>query len=137
MKHNSAHICRHVFFTSEMVLFFIGFCFLFFWKKNSRPRIFWCASNSSVLYFFDITKRLVFAWLTLHIRHMGYDCEFHFLHHLSSRLISFDIQEVCSQIWATLYDYPCLKTCDGIIKYVKECVRVAWGLVNQVTYQSS
>ena len=49
----------------------------------------------------------------------------------------FDIQEVCSQIWATLYDYPCLKTCDGIIKYVKECVRVAWGLVNQVRYQIS
>ena len=41
-------------------------------------------------------------------------------------------QEVCSQIWATLYDYPCLKSCDGIIKYVNECVRVAWGLVNQV-----
>ena len=44
-------------------------------------------------------------------------------------------QEVCSQIWATLYDYPCLKSCDGIIKYVKECVRVAWGLVNQVNWR--
>ena len=42
-------------------------------------------------------------------------------------------QEVCSQIWATLYDYPCLKSCDGIVRYVKECVRVAWGLVNQVS----
>ena len=54
------------------------------------------------------------------------------------RIISFvcsfsHLQEVCSQIWATLYDYPCLKSCDGIIKYVKECVRVAWGLVNQVS----
>jgi len=46
--------------------------------------------------------------------------------------LSKNVEEVCSQIWATLYDYPCLKTCDGIIKYVKECVRVAWGLVNQV-----
>ena len=45
----------------------------------------------------------------------------------------FCLQEVCSQIWATLYDYPCLKTTDGIIRYVKECVRVAWGLVNQVS----
>ena len=42
------------------------------------------------------------------------------------------LQEVLSQIWATLYDYPCLKNCDGIVKYVKECIRVAWGLVNQV-----
>ncbi len=41
-------------------------------------------------------------------------------------------QEVCTQIWATLYDYPCLKSTDGIVRYVKECVRVAWGLVNQV-----
>jgi len=46
--------------------------------------------------------------------------------------LSKNVEEVCSQIWATLYDYPCLKSCDGIIKYVKECVRVAWGLVNQV-----
>lgn len=46
--------------------------------------------------------------------------------------LSKNVEEVCSQIWATLYDYPCLKTSDGIIRYVKECVRVAWGLVNQV-----
>ena len=44
----------------------------------------------------------------------------------------FVLQEVCSQIWATLYDYPGLKTCDGLIKYIKECVRTAWGLTNQV-----
>ena len=42
------------------------------------------------------------------------------------------MQEVLSQIWATLYDYPCLKNCDGIVGYVKDCVRTAWGLVNQV-----
>jgi len=46
--------------------------------------------------------------------------------------LSKNVEEVCSQIWATLYDYPCLKSCDAIIKYIKECVRVAWGLVNQV-----
>ena len=43
------------------------------------------------------------------------------------------LQEVCSQIWATLYDYPGLKTCDGLIKYIKECVRTAWGLTAQVS----
>jgi len=41
-------------------------------------------------------------------------------------------EEVLQQILATLYDYPRLKECEGIVKYVKECVRVAWGLVNQV-----
>ena len=56
-----------------------------------------------------------------------FDCE------SSPTLDFFSPQEVCSQIWATLYDYPCLKTTDGIIRYVKECVRVAWGLVNQVS----
>ena len=48
-------------------------------------------------------------------------------------MLHYYFQEVCSQIWATLYDYPCLKSCDGIVRYVKECVRVAWGLVNQVS----
>ena len=43
------------------------------------------------------------------------------------------MQEVCTQIWATLYDYPGLKSCDGLIKYIKECVRTAWGLTNQVS----
>lgn len=42
------------------------------------------------------------------------------------------VQDVCNQIWATLYDYPSLKACDGLIRYIKECVRTAWGLVNQV-----
>ncbi|KAG8226320.1 hypothetical protein J437_LFUL011433 [Ladona fulva] len=42
-----------------------------------------------------------------------------------------NIEEVCSQIWATLYDYPCLKSCEGLVHYVKNAVRLAWGLVNQ------
>lgn len=42
-----------------------------------------------------------------------------------------NIEEVCTQIWATLYDYPCLKKCDGLLQYVKDCVRLAWGLCNQ------
>jgi hypothetical protein len=44
-------------------------------------------------------------------------------------------EEVLKQILATLYDYPRLKDCEGIVAYVKECVRVAWGLVNQVCTQ--
>ncbi|KAJ1525255.1 hypothetical protein ONE63_010079 [Megalurothrips usitatus] len=41
------------------------------------------------------------------------------------------IDEVCSQIWATLYDYPSLKTCTGLLQYVRDSVRLAWALVNQ------
>jgi len=46
--------------------------------------------------------------------------------------LSKNVEEVCTQIWATLYDYPGLKSCDGLIKYIKECVRTAWGLTNQI-----
>lgn len=38
------------------------------------------------------------------------------------------LQEVCSQIYATLYDYPVLKDCQGLRSYVAACVQVAWGL---------
>ncbi|UYV60844.1 hypothetical protein LAZ67_1002582 [Cordylochernes scorpioides] len=38
------------------------------------------------------------------------------------------LQEVCDQIWATLFDYPGLKTCRGLVAYVRDCIRVAWGL---------
>lgn len=38
------------------------------------------------------------------------------------------LQEVCAQIWATLYDYPCLKGCTGLVRYVCDCVRLAWAL---------
>ncbi|XP_035226904.1 uncharacterized protein LOC118199211 [Stegodyphus dumicola] len=45
--------------------------------------------------------------------------------------LSRNVNEVCSQIYATLYDYPCLKTCTGLANYVKDCVRLSWCLVNQ------
>lgn len=38
------------------------------------------------------------------------------------------VEEVCAQIWATLYDYPCLKGCAGLTRYVCDCVRLAWAL---------
>jgi hypothetical protein len=41
------------------------------------------------------------------------------------------IEEVSSQLWATLYDYPCLKTCTGLHQYICDAVRLAWALVNQ------
>ncbi|XP_073970957.1 uncharacterized protein isoform X2 [Rhodnius prolixus] len=41
------------------------------------------------------------------------------------------IEEVSSQLWATLYDYPCLKSCMGLQQYIKDSVRLAWALVNQ------
>ncbi|RWS27933.1 uncharacterized protein B4U80_10933 [Leptotrombidium deliense] len=42
-----------------------------------------------------------------------------------------NVEEVCNQIWATLYDYPCLKMCDGLTIYVRDCVRLAWALTSQ------
>ena len=51
------------------------------------------------------------------------------------------LQEVCQQIYATLYDYPCLKACPGLLEYVSHCVRIAWGLCVQrspytISYES-
>ena len=37
-------------------------------------------------------------------------------------------QEVCNQVWVTLYDYPGLKTCLGLKAYIEDCIRVSWGL---------
>lgn len=48
------------------------------------------------------------------------------------KIITRCVQDVCNQIWATLYDYPCLQSCEGLVKYVKDSVRLAWSLVNQV-----
>ncbi|GIY49548.1 mitochondria-eating protein [Caerostris darwini] len=42
-----------------------------------------------------------------------------------------NLEEVLSQIFATLYDYPSLKTCEGLKHYVKDCLRIAWSLSNQ------
>lgn len=33
-----------------------------------------------------------------------------------------------TQICATLYDYPCLKTCDGLVMYIRDCVQLVWSL---------
>ena len=63
------------------------------------------------------------------------ELEQHVSAYLRRTVDSFDltksIDEVCSQIWATLYDYPSLKTCTGLLQYVRDSVRLAWALVNQ------
>ena len=41
-------------------------------------------------------------------------------------------QEVLQQVCATLFDYPSLKTCRGLLLYIEECVTVAWALTVQV-----
>ncbi|CAF0949814.1 unnamed protein product [Adineta ricciae] len=41
------------------------------------------------------------------------------------------ISEVENQLWNTLYDYPRLKTCHELLKYIHAACRTAWGLVNQ------
>ncbi|CAF3894881.1 unnamed protein product [Rotaria sp. Silwood2] len=39
--------------------------------------------------------------------------------------------EVENQLWTTLYDYPKLKSCNELLKYIYSACRTAWGLVNQ------
>lgn len=38
------------------------------------------------------------------------------------------VHDVCQNIYATLYDYPGLKSCAGLVDYTKNTVRLAWGL---------
>ena len=40
-------------------------------------------------------------------------------------------QEVCEQVWTTLYDYPSLRKCTSLKEYIKEAVRLAWALTAQ------
>ena len=47
----------------------------------------------------------------------------------SSRDISPNYDEVCKQLWSTLFDYPSLKSCGPVLSYIKECVRLAWLLL--------
>ncbi|XP_026679422.1 uncharacterized protein LOC113467437 [Diaphorina citri] len=36
------------------------------------------------------------------------------------------VYEVSSQLWATLYDYPCLKSCSGLQQYIRDSVNQNW-----------
>nr|XP_045616134.1 uncharacterized protein LOC123769176 [Procambarus clarkii] len=75
-----------------------------------------------------------------HHDHLAYDEHAHALElgvsafvtaNIDKHDLTKNVEEVCQQIWATLYDYPALKTCEGLLQYIKDCVRLAWGLNNQ------
>lgn len=40
-------------------------------------------------------------------------------------------QEVSAQVWQTLYDYPSLKKCPGLLNFISETVQLAWALTVQ------
>eukprot|EP00918_Siedleckia_nematoides_P001545 GHVU01003648.1.p1 GENE.GHVU01003648.1~~GHVU01003648.1.p1 ORF type:complete len:336 (-),score=33.77 GHVU01003648.1:2424-3431(-) len=42
--------------------------------------------------------------------------------------ISKCVADVSQQVWATLYDYPSLKQCNGLAAYIEETVRLAWAM---------
>ncbi|XP_014664204.1 PREDICTED: uncharacterized protein LOC106806703 [Priapulus caudatus] len=43
-----------------------------------------------------------------------------------------NVQDVCSQLYSTLFDFPSLSTCHGLTAYIEECVKLAWALSNQI-----
>lgn len=55
--------------------------------------------------------------------------------YLRSSIQKYDVTkiafEVENQLWTTLYDYPGLKSCQELLKYINASCRTAWGLVNQ------
>lgn len=40
-------------------------------------------------------------------------------------------EEVCQRVWDTLYDFPRLRHCSGLLRYIDECVRLSWALTVQ------
>lgn len=40
-------------------------------------------------------------------------------------------EEVCDRVWDTLYDFPKLRHCPGLLRYIEDCVRLAWALTVQ------
>lgn len=62
--------------------------------------------------------------------------EDHISKYLTHTVDSYDVEplvnEVCQNIYATLYDYPGLQTCEGLVEYARTAVRLAWGLSVQV-----
>ncbi|XP_059470854.1 uncharacterized protein LOC132193916 [Neocloeon triangulifer] len=69
------------------------------------------------------------------VRAASDDLEASIAHYLASTADKFNlcqsVEDVCSQIWTALYDYPCLKTCQGLIAYVRSSVQMAWSLATQ------
>lgn len=40
-------------------------------------------------------------------------------------------EEVLNQICSTLFDYPMIRNCSELVKYINNCVTTAWGLSTQ------
>jgi len=40
-------------------------------------------------------------------------------------------EEVLNQICSTLFDYPMIRNCSELVKYINNCVKTAWGLSTQ------
>jgi O6-methylguanine-DNA--protein-cysteine methyltransferase len=40
-------------------------------------------------------------------------------------------EEVCERVWDTLFDFPRLRHCSGLLHYIDDCVRLAWALTVQ------
>jgi len=40
-------------------------------------------------------------------------------------------EEVLNQICSTLFDYPMIRNCGELVKYINNCVTTAWGLSTQ------
>ena len=38
---------------------------------------------------------------------------------------------MCERVWATLFDYPFLRDCIGLLHYIDECVKIAWAVTIQ------
>lgn len=56
-----------------------------------------------------------------------------YLHHSQQKIDhSRCVEVVANQLWNTLYDYPCLKNCQPLLKYIRTSVNLAWGLSNLV-----
>ncbi|ODN02489.1 Mitochondria-eating protein [Orchesella cincta] len=54
-----------------------------------------------------------------------------YLHHSQQKVDqSRCVEVVANQLWTTLYDYPCLKNCQPLLKYIRTSVNLAWGLSN-------
>lgn len=61
-----------------------------------------------------------------------------YLHHSQQKMDQSRCAEVvANQLWTTLYDYPCLKNCQPLLKYIRTSVNLSWGLSNLVRKKTS
>ncbi|ESN97983.1 hypothetical protein HELRODRAFT_177655 [Helobdella robusta] len=70
-----------------------------------------------------------------HLCHAANDLEDDIGVYLRKTLDKHDLRrnynEVSERVWITLFDYPSLRNCNGLTRYIEECVSVAWSLTVQ------